>query len=44
MQDTYRILMTRTTRNMFFYIPENPKLDKTFEFFKEIGIEVWKEK
>lgn len=41
MQDTYRILMTRTTKNMFFYIPRNPKLDKTFEFLKAVGIEVW---
>ena len=44
MQDTYRILMTRTTKNMFFYIPRNPKLDKTFEFMKAVGIEVWKKK
>ena len=44
MQDTYRILMTRTTKNMFFYIPQNPVMDKTFEFFKEVGIEVWKGK
>jgi 8-oxo-dGTP diphosphatase len=42
MQDTYRILMTRTTKNMFFYIPETPLLDRTYEFFKEVGIEEWK--
>lgn len=44
MQDTYRILMTRTTKNMFFYIPWNSILDKTFKFLKDVGIEVWKEK
>ena len=44
MQDTYRILMTRTTKNMFFYIPHNTKLDKTFEFLKDVGIEVWRER
>ncbi len=44
MQDTYRILMTRTTRNMFFYIPNDPLLQKTFEFFKDIGIEVFSKK
>jgi hypothetical protein len=41
MQDTYRILMTRTTKNMFIYIPETPLLDKTYQFFKEVGIDEW---
>lgn len=43
MQDTYRILMTRTTKNMFICIPykENPLLQATFDFLREIGIEEW---
>lgn len=44
MQDTYRILMTRTTKNMFIYIPLDAQLDKTFDFLKDVGIEVWNRK
>ncbi len=44
MQDTYRILMTRTTKNMFIYIPAIPLLDRAFEFFKAVGVEEWPKK
>lgn len=44
MQDTYRILMTRTTKNMFLYIPQDELFSDTYKFFKEVGIEEWPSK
>ncbi len=39
MQDTYRILLTRSTEEMILVIPEDPSLDQTYEFFKAAGVE-----
>ena len=44
MQDTYRILLTRSTEEMILVIPEDPSLDQTYEFFKAAGVEEYEMK
>lgn len=32
-QNVYRVLLTRSRKGMFLYLPQNPKLDETYQWF-----------
>lgn len=38
MQNTYRVLLTRSRKCMIIYIPKVDQLNETYEFFKDIGV------
>ncbi|MFP9128561.1 DNA/RNA helicase domain-containing protein [Niallia sp. BSM11] len=41
MRDTYRILLTRVTKEMMIIIPNDIKFNETYNFFKKVGLEEW---
>ncbi|WP_176527919.1 DNA/RNA helicase domain-containing protein [Bacillus sp. AFS077874] len=41
MRDTYRILLTRVTKEMIIIIPNDIKFKETYNFFKKVGLEEW---
>lgn len=36
MQNVYRVLLTRSRKGMFLYIPNDPKLDETYRWFHQM--------
>lgn len=41
MRDTYRILLTRVTKEMIIFIPNDDKFIETYNFLKKVGLTEW---
>lgn len=38
MENIYRVLLTRSRKGMFLYIPRMPQLEEVYQFFKAMGV------
>ena len=37
-ENIYRVLLSRSRKGLFLFIPELPHLEETYQFFKNLGI------